>query len=354
MKKVLLSCLSLLLAATSLAQSPEAFNYQSVVRDVSSNIVVNQAVGFQFRILQGSVAGLSVYTETHATTSNGYGLVNTQIGTGTTTDDFSLIDWANGPYFIETSMDITGGTNYSVMGISQLLSVPYALYAKTSGSSTPGPQGPAGPQGIPGNDGAPGAQGPAGNDGATGPIGATGAQGPAGMDAPTYSIGDYAQGGIVVRVDSSGQHGVVISMDDVSTGVRFQSSSTNNFPVLYSGGGMGCGKRVTSLILAAYGYGDGNPYAARVCLEYQNTAGNNSYGDWYLPDALEFNYYYASKAIIDAAVIANGGTAISGEYWSSRQDGGTASSAYIVNLNNGGWVSRFKGLTHKVRAYRQF
>jgi hypothetical protein len=83
-----------------------------------------------------------------------------EIGSGTSTDDFSTIDWANGPYFMETAVDVTGGTSYSVMGTSQLMSVPYALYANTSGSGV-GPAGPAG------NDGATGATGMQGADGAT-------------------------------------------------------------------------------------------------------------------------------------------------------------------------------------------
>jgi uncharacterized protein (TIGR02145 family) len=117
-----------------------------------------------------------VYTETFAPTTNAYGLVNLEIGSGTSTDDFTTIDWANGPYFMETAVDVTGGTSYSVMGTSQLMSVPYALYAKTSGNGA----GPIGPQGAAGNDGATGPQGPigltglAGNDGAVGATGATG------------------------------------------------------------------------------------------------------------------------------------------------------------------------------------
>ena len=65
--------------------------------------------------------------------------MNLEIGTGTTSYDFTNIDWSVGPYFMETAVDITGGTSYTVMGTSQLMSVPYALYAKTSGNGA-GPQ----------------------------------------------------------------------------------------------------------------------------------------------------------------------------------------------------------------------
>ncbi len=150
MKKIILSLVAAAtLSLSSFGQAPEGFNYQAVVRDAGNTIVNNQAVGMRMTIQQGSIGGTAVYSETFATTSNAYGLVNLQIGSGTSSDDFSAIDWSAGPFFMETAIDLTGGTNYSVMGTSQLMSVPYALYAKTSGNG----QGPAGPQGI---------QGPAG------------------------------------------------------------------------------------------------------------------------------------------------------------------------------------------------
>ena len=93
-------------------------------------------MGYQLSILQGSPAGTAVYTETFTPTSNNYGLVNLEIGTGITIDDFTAIDWANGPYYIETATDLTGGSSYVVMGTSQLVSVPFALHAKTAENVT--------------------------------------------------------------------------------------------------------------------------------------------------------------------------------------------------------------------------
>ncbi len=134
MKKLILACFTLALATCSHAQAPESFKYQAVVRDASNLVLTNQAVGMRLTIQQGSIGGTAVYTETFSVTTNAYGLVNLEIGTGTTTDDFSAIDWAMGPYFIETAADLTGGTSYTVMGTSQLMSVPYALYAKMADS----------------------------------------------------------------------------------------------------------------------------------------------------------------------------------------------------------------------------
>ena len=114
------------------AQSPEKMSYQAVIRDGSNDLVINSSVGMQLSILLGGATGTAVYTETHTATTNMNGLVSIEIGAGTSSDDISTIDWSNGPYFIKTETDPSGGTNYTVTGASQLLSVPYALYAKTA------------------------------------------------------------------------------------------------------------------------------------------------------------------------------------------------------------------------------
>lgn len=125
-----------ILISNSYSQSPEGFKYQAVVRNSGGSIIGNQTVGMRLTIQQGSIGGTSVYSETFSETTNSYGLINLEIGTGTSTDDFTTIDWANGPYYIETAVDVSGGTSYVVMGTSQLMSVPYALYAKTAESVT--------------------------------------------------------------------------------------------------------------------------------------------------------------------------------------------------------------------------
>ena len=179
MKTILLTLIALAITLTSFGQAPEAFKYQAVVRDGGGIILTNQTVGYQLTILQGSPSGVTVYSETLTPTTNGYGLVNLEIGTGTTSYDFTTIDWANGPYFMETAVDLSGGTSYTVMGTSQLMSVPYALYAKTSGNGAgpQGIQGIAGNDGVDGVDGAVGATGPQGVQGIPGNDGANGANG---------------------------------------------------------------------------------------------------------------------------------------------------------------------------------
>ena len=123
------------LSAFIFAQSPEAFKYQAAVRTAQGDILANKSVSFMISILEGSTSGTVVYKETHNPSTNDYGIVNLNIGKGSVqTGPFSAIDWASDSYFVRIELDENGGSDYKTMGESQLLSVPYALYAKESGS----------------------------------------------------------------------------------------------------------------------------------------------------------------------------------------------------------------------------
>jgi uncharacterized protein (TIGR02145 family) len=224
------------------AQAPDKMSYQSVVRDNNNRLVTNGNVGVQISILQGSATnGTVFYVERHSGTTNANGLLTIEIGDGQVVQgSFSSINWANGPYFIKTETDPTGGTNYSIEGVSQFLSVPYALYAKESGTAGPAGQdgksvlndsidpdttvgvlgdffinttnntlfGPktalgwgtatslVGPQGQTGATGAQGPQGIQGIQGATGPQGLIGAQGPQGIQGATGAQGPQGTAGV--------------------------------------------------------------------------------------------------------------------------------------------------------------
>jgi uncharacterized protein (TIGR02145 family) len=130
MKKIYTFLTVLILAGSLLAQAPQSFNYQAVVRDASGNIIANTQVSMKISILQGSVTGTTVCEEEFNPTTNDFGLVTLAIGSVNTTD-FAAIDWSDGPYFIKVELDPAGGTSYAEMGTSQLLSVPFALYAET-------------------------------------------------------------------------------------------------------------------------------------------------------------------------------------------------------------------------------
>jgi hypothetical protein len=193
MKNLLLSLLLLLTVTVVWAQVPQQISYQSVIRDGNNVVVASSPVGIKISLLQGTATGSAVYMETHSKTTNANGLVSLEIGTGTVlSGSFSTIDWANGPYLIQTETDPTGGTNYSIPFVMALNSVPYALFAA---NGTPGPKGDkgdtgaAGAQGIQGQPGAAGVQGPIGLTGIAGPIGLTGATGPQGPAGSTGAQG---------------------------------------------------------------------------------------------------------------------------------------------------------------------
>jgi hypothetical protein len=119
------------------SQVPEKMSYQAVVRNSSDELVKNSMVGMKISILQGSITGTPIYVETQAVSTNANGLLTVEIGDGIPiTGTFSDIDWSKGPYYLKTETDPTGGTTYTISGVSQLISVPYALHAKTADNIT--------------------------------------------------------------------------------------------------------------------------------------------------------------------------------------------------------------------------
>ena len=135
MKKLYTLLSVVFIAAGVFAQTPDKMSYQAVIRNSNNQLVTNQEVGMQISILQGSANGTAVYVETQTPNTNANGLVSIEIGNGSVVSgNFAAIDWANGPYFIQSETDPTGGINYTITGTSQLLSVPYALHAKTAES----------------------------------------------------------------------------------------------------------------------------------------------------------------------------------------------------------------------------
>ncbi len=132
MRKIIHLALCILVITISAnAQAPERFQYQTVVRDNSGNPIANQNVGFRINIHRGSSTGAVDYSETHNATTNDFGLVNLELGGGTSVSgSFNTIDWEGNIYFVEVELDPSGGSAYSSMGTTQLLSVPYALSSK--------------------------------------------------------------------------------------------------------------------------------------------------------------------------------------------------------------------------------
>src|SRR5271157_2100613 len=127
MKKLYTILAAVLLAICADAQSPQMMSYQAVIRNSSNVLITNKIISMRITIEQSTAP---VYIEKQTASTNDNGLATLEIGNGTVLyGTFSGINWANGPYYIKTETDPNGGTNYTISGTSQLLSVPYALYS---------------------------------------------------------------------------------------------------------------------------------------------------------------------------------------------------------------------------------
>jgi hypothetical protein len=333
MKKLYTILAAVLVTASIFSQSPEKMSYQAVVRDSGDNLVTSQVVGMRISILQGTTA---VYVETQTPTTNVNGLVTLEIGGSSATvvsGIFADIVWSADTYFIKTETDPTGDTTYTITGTSQLMSVPYALYAKTSGNGSgpagedgndgsdgangiDGAVGADGPQGPQGNIGSSGDDGVDGNDGAQGETGAQGIQGEtgaAGTNAtqPIYTINTlYPElGGYVIEINTDGTHGLVVAMQDQGTATWYEAndllSDANNHDV--------------------------------------NGA---KFKDWRLPTKRELNLMYG------VYIGGNGPNLNSNYYWSSTEF--DYNGAWVQYFPDGFQYNGLKNDTDYVRAVRAF
>ncbi len=133
MRKLLPVFLFVLTAVTAYTQTPQAIKYQAVARDEAGNVLANSDVAFRIAVVENNENGPGVYVETHNVTSNEFGLISMEVGRGTpVTGTMQGVDWANARHFLRVEMDATGGTSFELMGVSELLTVPYAFHARTA------------------------------------------------------------------------------------------------------------------------------------------------------------------------------------------------------------------------------
>jgi hypothetical protein len=202
------------------AQAPEKFNYQGVARDASGTPLANETISLRLSLRSGSPTGNVVYQETHSVVTTALGLFTVQVGGGTGGSGFASIDWGTTSHYIQVEMDANGGTAYQDLGTAQLLSVPYALYSKTTGSS--GTVGPTGPQGATGPTGQ---QGPAGTVGPTGPIGP---QGIPGQDGAGVTIVGSVANAAALPPSYSGSIGDMFIAQNTGNGHVWDGTQWNN------------------------------------------------------------------------------------------------------------------------------
>ena len=134
MKKIYILAFMLLAIVTLKAQAPQSIPYQAVARNAAGNLIAGRNVALRFTIHDVTSGGTVVYRETQSTATNALGLFSVNIGAGTpVTGTFAGINWGSGAKFAQVEIDTANGSNYVDMGTQQLMSVPYALYAQTSG-----------------------------------------------------------------------------------------------------------------------------------------------------------------------------------------------------------------------------
>jgi hypothetical protein len=367
------------------AQSPEKLSYQAIIRNATGNIIDNQLMGVRISILQGSDAGPSVYTETHTATTDQNGLLTLEAGAGTPSlGTFAAINWSAGPYYLKTEIDPLGGTTYTMSGSSQLLSVPYALYAKSADYNTlsnkPVLDGSetkitAGPDVILTGTGtiASPYQANVKTQSVTnvqknaitapftgqvvwcsdcGPLGEmqvfngtvwTNVAGGAALPEWPPSAGDSYLGGIVAYVFVAGDpgyvageyHGLITTATDLSAGALWGCWGVN----LPGAGGtaLGTGNQNTIDIVATC---TDAGTAGRISSDFSQ----NGYSDWFLPSRTELQKMYDNRAAI-------GGFSAT-EYWTSSE--ATNLLAWVVNFSTGAITTVNKTNSIRVRPARYF
>jgi hypothetical protein len=207
MKKTILTfAIALFTGLVATAQAPKGFNYQGVARNITGAPIANTPIKLRVTIHDGIPTGTTQYIESFSVTTNTFGLYNVIIGNGSGTVEngtFDVQKWGTNPQFIQVEVDLTNtGTSYVSLGASQLMSVPYALFAAN------GPAGPAGPTGP---------VGPAGPLGPTGPAGPVGPMGPGSVTSITAGSG--LLGGTITSVGT-------IDMPNVGTPGTYGSSTS--------------------------------------------------------------------------------------------------------------------------------
>ncbi len=339
MKKLFFTFLVIIGFVNLYAQAPEGFSYHAIVRNSAGDPIVSQAVSFRFSILKESPVGIVVYGEKLDVTTDNFGGVSLVIGNGTDKiGDFVTIDWGADNYFLKVDLDTTGGTNYTDMVTTPLLSVPYALYAKPAAYGFSGNYNDLTNKPI--TDGSE-TKITVGNNLTVSGSGTI--ADPYLLNTRIHYVGEPYGGGIVFYVYDNGQHGLIAATADQDPRIEWYNGTkryTNT-----TGDGVRAGAMNTTLIISLQTDDNqlGN-FAAKVCADYSVTVDGITYGDWYLPSKHELDLLFNQKFVV-------GGFA-NNYYWSSTEF--SSHGAWSQNFSIGFQYNLDKSLPYGVRAIRAF
>ncbi|MCD0472369.1 DUF1566 domain-containing protein [Flavobacterium sp. JAS] len=286
-------------------------SYQAVIRDAKGTLMSEKKIGMEITIVKGTNPEVAVYTETHSGLTDKNGLLTLIIGSGTTSarlNDFNAIDWSNGEYFTKFSIDLKGGKNYSMWSTTTLMSVPYAFHAKTAESI-------------------------------------------AGVGANSdHYLGQVFEGGIIFHIDSTGKHGLIVSMTDLAIAETWSNKPKED--VGDTARSSWNGNANTTAIA-----GKGGTSAALLCQNYSNEDyGTGQFSDWYLPsinelEKLWLNIYDVQKTL-STDKKENTKELTRDYYWSSTEN--NRYTGWGFNFYNGNSYANIKFSNGKIRAVRAF
>jgi hypothetical protein len=288
---------------------PNAFNYSAVARNAAGQPIATTTIGIQITILKTSTTGASQYSENHFVNTDAFGLFNLVIGAGAVqSGSMATIDWSNDNYYLKVGMDAAGGTNFLIMGTTQLLSVPYAMYAKSAGSLSGGGSG----------------------------------------GGFTHYIGEEFGGGVVFHLwkDALGvEHGLIIDKTDLST-----AQVWSNIDATLIGPSAQSSWDGLSNSNAIVGQAGHTSSASALCL----ISTNGAQSDWYLPSVQELNmlwnnYYTVARSLTQIS----GATQLQpANYWSSTEYNYNGAWLFYFYLGNAN--ASIKSASPYVRAVRAF
>lgn len=240
-KKYLFSCALSIATTILIAQVPNSFNYQSVVRDGFGVLINSQQLGIKVSIVRDSLGGGVEYSETHSASTNANGLFSIQIGEGTAVSGvFDNIQWETGGLFYQVEIDLQGGSNYSLNSFHSFTSVPYAQHANTADSL----------------------------------VGFS-------KNSSGHYLGEIYGGGVIFHLwldDQGVEHGLVVDTVDLDPNFFWSNVTYNTIGSSARSSYDGMSNSLAIVAQAGHSYS-----AASLCLN----SINGGYSDWYLPSINE-------------------------------------------------------------------